>query len=593
MAEHGTEASAEVEPAFDPLLDDARRAFGMALDAESRFAAIVERSGLGTEEAEVLAMVCAVDLDPDRQAAVSLLQGGADGPRPTLHLIRSLFGPEHTGALAVAEDGRLRRAGLVHVTVDRPWASRQVILHERVSWNLMGDDSLDPHLPPGTEVVASPEGRGDLAPLVLSVSADRIRRIQAAVVHAADDMFAIVTEPDDAQGWEALVRHATLAGLGVVLEVAGDALSPAARHWVERADHVTWAITSARELSLESLPRLPWIEVCEDDVAASSDEWSAVFGDAPMAGRRLTAHQLHLAARAAGGVRDPAAALRRLASGHLEQLARRVRPERTWDDLVLPGSSSARLHELVDRYRSRDLVHGVWRLPEHPSPGLVALFAGPSGTGKTMAAEIIAGSLGVDLFKVDVAAIVSKYIGETEKNLEAIFDASASSDLVLLFDEADALFGKRSEISDAKDRYANVEVSYLLQRLETFDGFVLLTTNLARNIDQAFLRRIHVTVEFPVPGPEDRRRIWERSLAEAPLVGVDLAEVAERFDLAGGSIRNAALTAAFLAARDERDAVGAEHVVQGVLVEFDKLGRLVDDEQFGPWAGLVRRIRSA
>jgi SpoVK/Ycf46/Vps4 family AAA+-type ATPase len=182
---------------------------------------------------------------------------------------------------------------------------------------------------------------------------------------------------------------------------------------------------------------------------------------------------------------------------------------------------------------------------------------------------------------------VSKYIGETEKNLEEIFQAAAAGNLVLLFDEADALFGKRSEVSDARDRYANVEVAYLLQRLETFEGLVIMTTNLQNNIDQAFMRRVHVTVDFPLPDPEDRKRIWERVLAGAPTEDIDLDFLSRRFELPGGSIRNAALTGAFLAA-SAGTKVDMESLVLGLKRELQKLGRLTTESDFGAYYHLVK-----
>jgi SpoVK/Ycf46/Vps4 family AAA+-type ATPase len=213
---------------------------------------------------------------------------------------------------------------------------------------------------------------------------------------------------------------------------------------------------------------------------------------------------------------------------------------------------------------------------------VVALFSGPSGTGKTTTAEVIAHELGVDMFRVDLSALVSKYIGETEKNLEEIFSAAHAGDYLLLFDEADSLFGTRSKVEDARDRYANMEVSYLLQRLETYDGFVVLTSNFQGNIDQAFLRRIHVTVHFAVPSVEDRARIWIRSFAGAPLDDVDLSFVAEKFDLTGGSIRNAALSAAFRAAA-AGGAVTMVDVLYAVTEEMTKLGRRPTEQQYGRW----------
>jgi SpoVK/Ycf46/Vps4 family AAA+-type ATPase len=213
--------------------------------------------------------------------------------------------------------------------------------------------------------------------------------------------------------------------------------------------------------------------------------------------------------------------------------------------------------------------------------GLNALFAGPSGTGKTMGAEVVARDLGLDLYKIDLSTVMSKYVGETEKNLERIFRAARNSNAILFFDEADALFGKRSEVRDAHDRYANVEISYLLQRMEEYDGLVILTSNLSQNMDEAFVRRMHFTVEFPYPEAEDRKRIWEIVFPQqAPLAaGVDFAALAERYRLTGGNIRNIALTAAFLAARDG-GVIDMQHLLWATRREFQKMGRLADEREF-------------
>jgi SpoVK/Ycf46/Vps4 family AAA+-type ATPase len=238
-------------------------------------------------------------------------------------------------------------------------------------------------------------------------------------------------------------------------------------------------------------------------------------------------------------------------------------------------------------------VYGRWGFATSPSAGVVALFAGPSGTGKTLAAEVVAGELGLDLYKVDLSAVVSKYIGETEKNLERIFSAAAAGDLVLFFDEADALFGKRSEVSDAHDRYANIEVAYLLQRLETYDGMVVLATNLQRNIDPAFLRRISVAVDFVPPEEPQRRAIWAHVFpSTAPLADLDLDFLARQFKVTGGVINNAALGAAFLAA-SEAAPISMRHVVLSLEREFQKLGRLRTEKEFARYFDLVNRDADA
>jgi SpoVK/Ycf46/Vps4 family AAA+-type ATPase len=205
-----------------------------------------------------------------------------------------------------------------------------------------------------------------------------------------------------------------------------------------------------------------------------------------------------------------------------------------------------------------------------------------------MAAEIVAGELGLDLYRIDLSAVVSKYIGETEKNLEKIFQAADQGDAVLLFDEADAIFAKRSEVRDAHDRYANVEVAYLLQRVEAYEGLIILTTNLRGNIDEAFLRRLDAVVEFPVPEEAERLAIWRRALPpQAPLAAdADLAFLARKFKLAGGHIRNIALTAGFLAAADG-GAIGMQHLARATRREYQKLGKLVAESDFGQYYALL------
>jgi SpoVK/Ycf46/Vps4 family AAA+-type ATPase len=220
--------------------------------------------------------------------------------------------------------------------------------------------------------------------------------------------------------------------------------------------------------------------------------------------------------------------------------------------------------------------------------GITALFAGPSGTGKTLCAEVVAGELGLDLHTVDLATVVDKYIGETEKNLDRIFAEAEQVNTVLFFDEADALFGKRSEVKDARDRYANVEVAYLLQRMERFDGLAVLATNLRLNMDDAFARRLDLVVDFPQPEPTERLRLWRHLIGpKVPLDHtVDLEFLADAFELAGGNIRNVAVTAAYLAA-DAGRAVSMVDLVRGVAREYRKLGRLCLPHEFGEWHGAL------
>ncbi|MGW6567982.1 ATP-binding protein [Streptomyces sp. NPDC054975] len=311
---------------------------------------------------------------------------------------------------------------------------------------------------------------------------------------------------------------------------------------------------------------------------------------------RLDAGQVRKAAtvavRAAASERRPVgpqdlrAAVRGQNGAGLERLARRIEPGVGWDDLVLPPPTRRQLGELALRARHRDQVLGQWRMRPGGGRGrgVIALFAGESGTGKTMSAEVVAAELGMELYVVDLSTVVDKYIGETEKNLERIFVEASEVNGVLLFDEADAIFGKRSEVKDAHDRNANIESAYLLQRMESFDGIAVLTTNLRANLDEAFTRRIDVIADFPMPDAPQRLALWDRCLGpEMPRDdGLDLAFCADRFELAGGSIRACAVTAAYLAAEAGRP-LGMAQVVTAVLQEYRKLGRLVLESEFGPW----------
>jgi len=258
---------------------------------------------------------------------------------------------------------------------------------------------------------------------------------------------------------------------------------------------------------------------------------------------------------------------------------------------VLPATVVAQLRDVAARVRYRERVLDEWGMARRSSKGrgVKALFAGDSGTGKTMSAEVVAADLGLDLYVIDLSTVVDKYVGETEKNLDRIFAEADRVNGVLLFDEADALFGKRSEVRDAQDRYANVEVAYLLQRMESFDGLAILTTNLRANLDEAFARRLDAIVDFPVPEEDDRRRLWALNLAMgAPVADdLDLGFMAKRFKLSGGSIRNIVLTAAFVAATEGR-AVTMADIVRGTEVEYRKLGHLLVESEFGGYLSSLR-----
>jgi len=280
------------------------------------------------------------------------------------------------------------------------------------------------------------------------------------------------------------------------------------------------------------------------------------------------------------GARGLWAACRAQTRPRLDTLARRVEPAARWADLVLPDAEFALLRHVVDQVRGRALVRS-WGLADRVTRGsaVTALFAGGSGTGKSLAAEVIAHELELDMYRIDLAGVVSKYIGETEQNLRRVFDAAEEGGALLMFDEADALFGKRSEVRDSHDRYANIEVSYLLARMEDYRGVAILATNLRHALDDAFLRRLRFIVTFPFPGPAERARLWARAFpAQAPVAELDIERLAA-LAASGGMIRNIALNAAFCAAGQETE-VTMELVLEMARIEFRKLGRHVDDADF-------------
>jgi MoxR-like ATPase len=280
---------------------------------------------------------------------------------------------------------------------------------------------------------------------------------------------------------------------------------------------------------------------------------------------------------------DIYAAVRARGNPGLEKLARKCELLFHWDDLVLPERVLQQLREIANAVRFRHVVHSQWRFDTKVGKnlGLSVLFSGLSGTGKTMAASVLTRELELDLYKIDLSKVVSKYIGETEKNLGRIFDEAEHSSAVLFFDEADALFGKRSEVKDAHDRYANIEVAFLLQRMEEFSGLAILATNISRNIDAAFARRMQYVVEFPFPDAAHRERIWRGTFPpEAPLAaGVDFSFLARQFELSGGNIRNVVTAAAFLAA-EKGLPISMEHLARATAREFQKMGKLPSKAEF-------------
>ncbi|MDI7274997.1 MAG: ATP-binding protein, partial [Anaerolineae bacterium] len=422
--------------------------------------------------------------------------------------------------------------------------------------------------------VGSATAAGDLAPLSVTRLALRDARLTGALPYLT--------------GWDACLQAATLpAVLAEVVRFPGAAVMAGQSLWqpggIERDRFVArlhFPIpSSARREAL-------WRHFLGSAASVLRSEVEALAGHF-----QLTASQIR---DAVGSARDLAtqrgsplvgadlfAAARAHSNPGLATLARKITPRYGWDDIVLPPDQLALLREIIATVRQRSHVLDDWGVGQKlaSSPGVTMLFAGPPGTGKTMAAEIMAAELGLDLYKIDLSTVVSKYIGETEKNLERIFTEAATSNAILFFDEADALFGKRSEVRDSHDRYANIEISYLLQRMEAYEGVTILATNLRANLDEAFTRRLQFAVDFPFPEEADRLRIWQTLFpAGVPRdPDVDLPFLARRHKLAGGSIRNIIVGAAYLAAADGQ-AVSMAHLLHSTRRELQKMGRLVEED---------------
>ncbi len=274
----------------------------------------------------------------------------------------------------------------------------------------------------------------------------------------------------------------------------------------------------------------------------------------------------------------------------ISALARKIEPHYTWEDIVLPEDTKNQLKEVAGNIKYKGVVYSDWGFDRKLSTGkgLNVLFSGPSGTGKTMASEIIARETQLDIYKIDLSNVVSKYIGETEKNLSKIFKEAETSNAILFFDEADALFGKRSEVKDAHDRYANIEIGYLLQKMEEFDGVVILATNLSKNIDDAFLRRIQIAVEFPFPDESHRKLIWTGMFPdESPLSNdIDYKFLSEKIKLAGGNIKNMAVAAAFYAAENSGE-INMHDIMHAARREYQKIGKPFLKSDFDPYYEII------
>lgn len=570
-------------------------------------------------ERELLVLAAAAEVDGP--TATLLAGAGADPRRPAMTFSMALQWLDAPHWSAFSPSGPLRRWRLLDVNAGDSLMHGPVRIDERVLHFLIGVDAVDdrihallqPLSEPGQLAQAQLDSatsaakvlEGATRPLLqlcggagetrlVAASAARHVGLRAVVMSAAN----VPVSPAEREAVARLVeRELLFSGLLLVMDLHSG--EPAE---ITRCLHLAACLECPAILmngEAVSLDRSSVIcEVPRANPPAQRELWSNALGSgaATLNGslervvRQFDFDAVHIARTAArfaasGGTPDDLWRLcRDAARPRVESLARRIDCRARWDDLVLPGSQTALLHELAAQAANRYTVYEEWGFAESGSRGLglTALFAGPSGTGKTLAAEVIATELQLDLYRIDLSATVSKWLGETEKNLARIFDAAEAGGAILLFDEADALFGKRSEVKDSRDRYANVEVSYLLQRMEAYRGLAILTTNQREALDPAFLRRLRFVITFPLPDANQRHAIWQRAFpAATPVDGLRHDKLA-RLSVTGGTIRNIALNAAFSAAA-EKQPVRMTHLLAAARSEAAKSDRSVNSSEITDW----------
>ncbi len=608
-------------------------------NSDNPFSRLVAAFGLNMLDSIILLLSLAPEFDLRYERIFAYLQDDVSQRHPTVNLMINLLGGNTDERFAVwkrlSAEMPLRQHQLVSCVPDpgRPqgsFLSYQVRVDHRITGYLLGDDRLDTRLLHAVQVrpydptiwlpqVAAPiTAAMSYAPLIYMQGGIEMGQLETALALCATqgqplvhiDMVALAAKEmplEDA--WRLALREGYLNNAALLVDHWESALNesrmPSPALWESLAAYPHTVFISAlgewepmdlnrgrRMLRLAfNIPdyreRLEvWGEAISRYETAllpvDIEEASAKFGFT----RSQIVRAVHTAvdlAQSRGEMVQKAdlyAGAQAHANLQLGSLARRIVPRVDWDDLILPPEQMEQLREMSSRLRFGHVVQDEWGFGDAMpnSSGISALFAGDSGTGKTLSAEVVAKDLGLVLYKIDLSAVVSKYIGETEKNLNTIFTTAQSSNAILFFDEADALFGKRSEVKDARDRYANIEIAYLLQQIEAYDGVVIMATNFRQNLDDAFTRRLDFLVDFPFPDAEYRKRLWEAHFPPRTPMSPDVnfTVIAERYRLAGGNIRNVALAAAYLAAANGQ-VVTQEHIRSAIRRENQKMGRLLDD----------------
>jgi hypothetical protein len=594
-----------------------------ALETPPAIDRLCEVFKLSSFERDVLLLCAGVEMDSELAALCGSALGRPQRAYATFGLAMATLAEPHWSALTPGRP--LRHFRLVELEPGHGLASAPMRIDERILHYLAGVNALDPRLEPVVRLCPFPEWIAEDHKLVA------VQALQLLASHSPDSPVLHLCG-DDPQGQEdtaTLVAQATNRHLFTLntedLPAPGSDLDQIATLWQREATLLPGALlvqcarggfTASARHAMQRLPG-PLILASPDPVrlerasfrfdidrpgpAERKRLWEKALGtnaarfngavEALSEQFRFSAKTIYSTGVLSGadlGSTEPGVLWNvccSLARPRMENLAQRIVPMSGWEDLVLPEPQVQALRQVASQMRHRMTVHETWgfSLKGRRGLGVTALFAGESGTGKTLAAEVLARELALELYRVDLSAVVSKYIGETEKNLKQVFDAAEEGGVLLLFDEADALFGKRSEVKDSHDRYANIEVSYLLQRMEAYQGLAILTTNSKSALDKSFQRRLRFTVSFPFPDSTQREAIWLRIFPDTtPTQGLDYARLAQ-LNVAGGNIRNIALNASFLAAASGTP-VQMVHVLQAAKMEAQKIERPISEAEIRGWA---------
>jgi hypothetical protein len=566
--------------------------------------------GLSSFERAVLLMCAGTELDSKFANVFANASGDPRRDYPTFSLALGTLPDAHWSAFS--PDAPLRRWRLIEIRSGSNLTHSPLHIDERVLHFLTGVTHLDERivgivepLMPARDLVDSQRAVAERIMAILrngppwpaiqlcGSDASAKRAVATAACAAVGiNVHALPAQvlPNDARELESFVRlwerEAALATSALFVEFNETENQFTPIRFVERVGGILF-ISSGEPVRLRHRPSISF-----DVAKPTAEEQKALWRDAGVNGQvELLATQFDLSAvsirAAAAQAKSPEelwTACLAQARPHLDDLAQRIDVRATWNEIVLPEAQLTMLREIATHVRQRAKVYQEWGFARKCARGLgiSALFAGGSGTGKTMAAEVLANELRLDLYRIDLSQVVSKYIGETEKNLRRVFEGAEEGGAILLFDEADALFGKRAEVKDSLDRYANIEVSYLLQRMEAYRGLAILTTNMKEALDPAFLRRIRFVVQFPFPDLTERLEIWRRMFpAQTPVDGLDITKLA-RLNIAGGNIHNIALNAAFLAA-DANEPVRMNHLLCAARTEYRKMEKPLTDAEIGGW----------